>query len=138
MATHRVTRRPDAGFTLIEVMIAILLTAIAVLGMIALFRVETQAGAASRRQTEAAVLAQDKLEALRTRATPLVGEVVEIGLDANGMLPQNANPPSPPGPYTRTSKVDPAGANLKLTVTVSWDDGARTRDVIVHGLRGAL
>jgi prepilin-type N-terminal cleavage/methylation domain-containing protein len=136
MATHRVTQRPDAGFTLIEVMIAILLTAVAVLGMIALFKVESQAGATSRRETEAVVLAQDRLEVLRTRATPLVGELTEIGLDANGMLPANLSPPGPPGPYTRKSEVVVVGANLKLTVTVSWDDGSRTRDVIVHGLRG--
>jgi prepilin-type N-terminal cleavage/methylation domain-containing protein len=134
MAPHRVTRPPDAGFTLIEVMIAILLTAIAVLGMIALFKVETHAGATSRRETEAAVLAQDKLEALRTRATPIVGPgIPEVGLDANGMLVQS---PNPPGPYTRTSDVVQAGEHLRITVSVSWDDGARVRSVVVHGLRG--
>jgi Tfp pilus assembly protein PilV len=128
MAPHRVTGRPDAGFTLIEVMIAILLTVVAVLGMMALFKVETQAGASSRRETEAAVLAQDRLEALRTRAALADGtDITESGLDANGMLS---------GPFTRRSLVTAVGTNLRISVTVSWDDGSRVRDVIVHGIRG--
>ena len=36
-------RRPDAGFTMIEVMISLVITAIAVLGMMGLYKNETTA-----------------------------------------------------------------------------------------------
>ena len=51
---------------MIEVMVAILLTAIATSGIIGLYIVETRASGFSRHSTEATVLAQDQIEILRT------------------------------------------------------------------------
>src|SRR3569832_1197360 len=57
------------GFTLRDVMIAMVLTALAIMGIIALYVTETKASGFSRHTTEAAVLAQDKIEFLRTQAS---------------------------------------------------------------------
>lgn len=131
MAPNRVgPSRSDAGFTLIEVMIAILLSAICVIGMIGLFRVQTRASGFSRREVEAAVLAQDKLEDLRTKAASAAAvTVTETGLDAMGRYP------TPPGPYTRTSEITISGTLVTLKVSVQWDDGSAVRSVVVHGMR---
>lgn len=115
---------------MIEVMIAILLTAICVIGMIALFRVETRASSFSRRETEAAVLAQDKLEELRTEAAPVAASsVIETGLDARGMAG---------GMFDRQSDItlSAAGDTYDIVVTVSWDDSGTARSVVVRGQRG--
>jgi Tfp pilus assembly protein PilV len=68
-------RRSEAGFTMIEVMIAMLLTAIAMIGIIALFMTQRKASGFSRHTTEATVLAQDKLEQLRTLCVPATLEL---------------------------------------------------------------
>lgn len=119
-------RRSESGFTMIEVMIAILLTVIAVIGMMALFRVETRASAVSRRTTEAAVLAQDKIEELRTLATPTSG--ADSSIDALGQ---------PGGLFSRTWTVTPSGTNYVINVNVSWSDDGVSRTVEMNGQRGS-
>lgn len=131
MAANRVTeRKPEGGFTLIEVMIAVLLTALTVIGVLGLFRVETRASSVSRRETEAAVLAQDKLEELRTEAAPTANVT---GTDN----PKDQLSGSTTF-WTRdwSITVDPLDAAVyKLDVTVSWDDNGTPRSVTVHGRR---
>jgi type II secretion system protein I len=130
MAANRVTpRKPEGGFTLIEVMIAVLLTALTVIGVLGLFRVETRASSVSRRETEAAVLAQDKLEELRTEAAPTTNVT---GTD---------NPKDQLSGSTTfwsrswTVAVTSDAAVYSIDVTVTWDDNGTTRSVTVHGRR---
>jgi len=123
-------RRRDAGFTMIEVMIAVLLTALAVIGVIALFRVETRASGYSRHETEASVLAQDRLEELRTQAAAAT-TTTEPTLDALGQSVSG-------GMYTRVSTVaagitDPSV--LDITVVVNWDESGDAKSVTVRGRR---
>ena len=126
MAPHPVAqRRPQGGFTLIEVMVAILLTALTVIGVLGLFRVETRASAFSRRETEAAVLAQDKLEELRTGAVPTTGNTEPLD-DAWGNQI-----------FTRTWTVTPNADLTMISVEVSWDEDGYTRRVTVNGVRGS-
>ena len=141
MAANRVIeRRPQGGFTLIEVMVAILLTALTVIGVLGLFRIETRASQFSRRETEAAVLAQDKLEELRTGAAP---SGASSGSD--GKLTSNPNNPvmtdqlSGNALFTRTWQVDTTSdtAVYKITVRVAWDEDGVTRYVEVVGQRGS-
>jgi len=124
----RTQAHDESGFTLIEVMIAILLAAIAALGMMGLFRVQSKAAGFTRRETEAAELAQDKLEMLRTEAVATTTTTTtETGLDADG---------GTGGPFTRTSVQTVSGDIVKFQVTVDWDDGTAVRSVVVHGVRG--
>lgn len=123
-------KRSQAGFTMIEVMIAVLLTAIAVVGVVGLYRVQTRSAGYSRYATEASVLAADRLEQLRTIAiaVPIFPAVIEPNLDSRGQA-------TPGGMFTRSyTAVDESGF-WKLTVTVSWDDDGVTRNVTLHSLR---
>jgi type II secretion system protein I len=125
MATHRVTKRRQRGFTLIEVMVAILLTALTVIGVLGLFRVETRASQFSRRETEAAVLANDKLEELRTQTTPTTGVT---DYPADQLTGANV--------FTRSWTATVNGDMTRITVVVTWDENGITRTVTVSGLRG--
>ncbi len=70
---------------MIEVMVSMLLTAIATAGIIALYVVETRASGFSRHTTEATVLAQDQLERLRTSSVTDMGMVSEGPLNEHGL-----------------------------------------------------
>ena len=133
MAAHRVDdrneSRPQGGFTMIEVMIAILLTVIAVIGMMALFRIETRASGLSRRETEAAVLAQDKLEEVRTWSMPAVSPT---GTDANIDALGNTG-----GMFTRSWSITANGDAYNVQITVSWSDDGVSRTVVYNSQRGS-
>jgi len=97
MRTRKPRRAGQAGFTMVEVMVAVLLTAIAVIGIIALYITETRASSYSRHATEASVLAADKLETLRT-------ETLADGSysDPSPLTPQGDDPNAPVGAFTRS------------------------------------
>ena len=120
-------RRKQAGFTMIEVMVALLLSAIAVIGMIGLYRVQTRSSSYSRRSTEAVILAGDKMEQLRTHAAPMTGGPETI--DATGG--DNAS-----GPYTRRWTVNTMAARHEIVVEVDWDDDGTTRTARIVSYRG--
>ena len=124
------TKETQKGFTLIEVMVSILLASLLVIGAVALFRIETRAASFSRRETEAVILAQDKLEELRTIAQPTAagtgadaGTINEMGVVVTG------------GMYTRTWEIQVSNDVYDIAVTVAWDDGGEPREVIVRGRR---
>ena len=126
--------RDQRGFTLIEVMIAVLLCAITALGMIGLVHTQTRASSFSRHETEAAALAQDKLEKLRTQAAATSSyTTTETGIDASGYV--DASGSGSGGPYTRVSAITVNGSVIDIQVTVSWDDGRQTKSVLVHTFR---
>ena len=114
----QVTRQ--AGFTLVEVMVALLLTAIAVMGIIGLFLAETRASSFSRHNAEAAVLANDKAETLRTTKSASIASGNDAtSLDAEG----NAG-----GIFYRkwtwTQGTDTTYS--AVTVMVGWDEDSTT------------
>lgn len=131
MATDAVTeRRREAGFTMIEVLVAILLTALTVIGVLGLFRIETRASSFSRRETEAAVLAQDKLEELRTLTAP-------SGTGSGSDEP--VNPFGPQQIFQRSWTIEPNpddSSIYNIEVKVEWNDNGVPRDVVVRGQRG--
>ena len=116
-------RKHEQGFTMIEVMVSLLLTAIAVIGIIALFLAETKASSLSRHSTEASVLAVDKLEKLRTMNPPTAGSDT---VDAAG---------NPTGTFlfTREWEVADVGTYSDITVTVTWSEDGFDRSIVVLG-----
>jgi Tfp pilus assembly protein PilV len=117
--------KSERGFTMVEVMIAILLTAIAVIGIMALFVTETRASSYSRHSTEAAALAADKLEKLRTMSGPIGG--TETALDPQGAAG---------GLFDRTWTVDSTNPSYtEVVVSVSWDESGATKTITMHGRR---
>lgn len=126
---RRKKRPPQGGFTLMEVLISLVLGAIAMIGVIALYRASTNASSFSRRSTEAAVLAQDKMERLRTELPTAGSNQVEAGnLDETGKVVVGA-------PFTRTWDVTNAGQYFDITVRVGWTDEGVGKTVTVRGRR---
>ena len=121
----------QGGFTMIEVMVAILLTAIAIIGILALYMAQSRAGAYSRHTSEASVLAEDGLEALRVSGTSPPSLTTLTGVDERGKAG---------GIFTRTATVTgPVGtaptAYYDLRVVVSWDEDGVARSVVLNGRR---
>ena len=115
---------------MIEVMVSVLLTAIATSGIIGLYMVETRASGFSRHTTEASVLAQDQLELLRTsKVSPFA--LVEPNLTEFGVAG---------GIFTRTSAVvvGPGGAQTPyddIQVDVTWTEDGFGRQVTLKSRR---
>jgi prepilin-type N-terminal cleavage/methylation domain-containing protein len=105
--------RGERGFTVIEVLIALLVLLIGMAGILSLQLTSVQATAFSRHATEASVLAEDKMEELRAvpAATLVTGS---DQVDARGV-------PDAQGYYVRDWEVDP-GASLTITVKVRWNE----------------
>jgi hypothetical protein len=124
MVTAKRRRRRARGLTLIEVMIALLVTTIALLGALATVGITIRGANFSRTASEASVLAQSKLEQLVSlpqgkqggslpTGTGMAGP--EANIDANG----NAG-----GIFTRitTWSPSPDGIRRICTVEVDWPD----------------
>jgi Tfp pilus assembly protein PilV len=127
MAPHPVTRSTQSGFTLIEVMIAMTLTALAILGIIALYATETKASGFSRHSTEASVLAEDKVEKLRTIASGAIAPTIEPNIGPLGS--------STTGIFTLTYSETLNGAFYDIVVTVTWNDDGLGHTVTVDARR---
>jgi prepilin-type N-terminal cleavage/methylation domain-containing protein len=134
MVTRR--RRRSRGMTLIEVMVALLVTTIALLGALATVGITVRGASFSRNATEASVLVQAKLESLVSLpagtsggALPTPTTLTETLLDANG----NSG-----GIYTRTTTWTQTTAQRTCTVIVSWPDTVYPNDPTKnHSVTGA-
>ena len=124
----RKRRGQQGGFTVIEVLIALLVLLIGMAGMLSLQLTAMKATGFSRHATEATVLAEDRLEYLRT---------APVGTLANGADQVNAmgNVDST-GLYTRTWTVVPGADTTSITVAVGWaEQGADDYTITMSTLR---
>src|SRR5262245_29518808 len=122
----------EAGFTMVEVMVAVLLSAIAVIGIIGLYTVESRASVVSRHKTEAAELAQDKVEELRTMPAPTAaGSGTETGLDEHGNTGSGGSHIFTRS-WTVTPQGIPAGEFYLISVSVAWEQSS----IVVRAERG--
>jgi prepilin-type N-terminal cleavage/methylation domain-containing protein len=120
---ERAREKQERGFTMIELMVALTILLIGLMMLLATVVTSVRASSFSRHATEAALLAEDRLEQLRTQAVA-AGTIVESNLDEQGFTDTDR------GVYTRTSVVtakalvDGAGNALgnfwEISVTVSW------------------
>jgi prepilin-type N-terminal cleavage/methylation domain-containing protein len=117
-------RRRQGGFTMIEVMIASLLTAIAMSGIVGLYMVQMRSSGYSRHNTEATILAEDKMEALRTQTIPVSG--TETLNEPGGV----------PNLFERRWSVAPQANWIDYNVTVSWLEEGALRSITVSSRRG--
>ncbi len=103
------------GFSLIEVLIALVILSISLLGMASLMSTATKYNASGGRLTEATTFAQDKLETLRI--APWTQIVSSAAADAiTGSTGTS---------YARSWVVvpNPDDTLRAVTITVSWNDG---------------
>ena len=118
-------RDNNSGFTLMEVLAAMLILSIGLLGMAALITGIINSNKLSNRISTATVLAQDKMEEIRGKGYDGIGDI------------DNTNPYEDEDPVTGYSKFkrvtfikgvgSPVVSGLKsITVTVSWDSNAHS------------
>ena len=101
----------SSGFTLIEVMIAIFILTVGLLGAAGMAATVINGNAFSKEITTAAMLAQDKMEELRT-------------VDWNGLQDGNDTISGSQGiRYQRTWTVAPTGTMKAINLAVNWNDG---------------
>ena len=109
----------DAGFTLIEVIIGMVILTIVSLGLMSLTVGTIRGNDFSKRLTTATMLAQDKLEQVKRLGYSQVNTAV--GTEAYGTI---ANFPA----YKRETSLatHPPTTAVTVTVTVSWASDARS------------
>lgn len=118
-------RKPPKGISLIEVMLAISILAIVVLGT-AYFNFHASGQVGLGKQHRAALqLAGQKMEQLR--ADNEVGSAVTDGTTTEKVASGGAS-------YTRTTVVEDDGSCKEVTVTVSWSQMGKDRNVSLVSL----
>ncbi|MBW2367805.1 MAG: prepilin-type N-terminal cleavage/methylation domain-containing protein [Deltaproteobacteria bacterium] len=102
------------GFTLLELMIALGVFAIGILGVVAMSGGLVRHNHLAKQRTQAVALAHGKLEALRETAYADISDSLEVHLDVHGRADH--------GPFNRTVSVNTfnAPAYKEVRVTVSW------------------
>jgi prepilin-type N-terminal cleavage/methylation domain-containing protein len=117
----------EEGFTLPEVLIAIVVLTVALLGMAALTGSLVSAGALSRDRVTAATLAQSKMEELNNIAISSLADGNDTPGDFNRSWTISAFPDPPPTP--------PVNNAATVAVTVSWQWGGANRSVVLSTIR---
>jgi len=107
-------RMGEHGFTLLEVIIAVTILAVGLLGMAALQATAIRGNAFGIRNTEAVALIEDRIEDYKSTpyASIAEGTVTETGVGTFGM-------------FTRTSTIQehvPVTDTKTISVQVSWSD----------------
>ncbi len=102
------------GFTLIEVLVAMVILSVGLLGTAALITGIIRGNKVSNRITTATTLVQDKMEEIKNK------KYLNVAAEPLSII---TNYPL----YKRKVDVDPLGTNMKtVTVTVSWDSDAHS------------
>jgi prepilin-type N-terminal cleavage/methylation domain-containing protein len=114
------------GMTLIEVMIALVITTVGLLGALAMVGSLYTASAFNRNATEAMTLAETTVEQANSKTVSLSdsnSDVTETGLDAYG-----SSGTAPTNMFSRRTRWNASadGSRRVCTVDVSWTDGTGT------------
>jgi len=126
--SERKRRGQQGGFTVVEVLIALLVLLIGMAGMLSLQLTAMKATGFSRHATEATILAEDRLEFLRTApVATLVSGSDQV--DARGEVDAT-------GLFVRTWTVTPGTELTTITVAVAWQEqGADDYTITMSTLR---
>lgn len=103
-------RRKSHGFTLIEILVALVILGVSLLALAGLMVTTTRNNASAGQVTEAATLAQDKLEELRAIPWDRVVSGQDQRTGSTGIR------------FGRNWNVAANGNIKTITITVSWSD----------------
>jgi prepilin-type N-terminal cleavage/methylation domain-containing protein len=119
-------RRPEAGFTLVEVLVAVVIVGLVGAATAQSFQVTTSLLSANQRHLDAAVLAQEEIENLRTIP---YGQI------------KNAVRQSDDGKFVVTTEVlenTPDPGLKQITVTAAWNWKGEPRSYALHSVYSKL
>jgi type IV pilus assembly protein PilV len=119
--------KSQRGFTIVEVLVALSIMSLGMIGILALQKAATSASGYSRRATEAAVLAEDRLEELRTLPITSVTDGSDT-VDAAGTATDD-------GLFDRTWTLVTAGTTATITVRVAWNEADGAHAITFRTLR---
>ena len=111
--------KKQKGFSLLEVLIALVILSIALLGLAGLMVTTTKSNSYGNHMTEAATFGQDKLEELRITKRDLIVSGNDVVQGATGV------------PYRRSWTIStlpnpippPTDLQKAINLTVSWNEG---------------
>jgi Tfp pilus assembly protein PilV len=121
----RLRTRSESGFTMVEIMVSLLLTAVAVMGILAVYLAEVRASSYTRHASEAVILAQDKLEQLRT-SVAATSSGTEANVNERGVAT---------GVFTRRWTVTLASGYADIVVTLTWSEDGVAKQFVLRGKR---
>ena len=122
-------RRRDRrrGFTLVEILVALVITVLGLMAIAAMFVSNAQGTGYARRATEASVLGEDQLERLLTTpSADLTSGLDQV--DEHGVAVAS-------GGFTRVWTVSWEGDLARIAVSVTWPEGGSTREMVFRTLR---
>lgn len=122
---RRVDRR--RGFTLIEILVALVITVLGLSAIAAMFVANANGTSYARHATEASVLAEDQLELmLTTPSANLVSGYDQV--DEHGVAVAS-------GGFSRVWNVTWDGDLARISVRVTWTEGDSIREMVFRTLR---
>lgn len=139
-----ILKKKDSGFTLIEVMIALSVLLIGMLGIAAMLVTSIDANENNKRATEATYLAEQQLEIFR--GTPFQSVVdmnstdtaANTKINARGDQNQDASLPKLPCIYRRTWVITNASDTVKdIKVKVTWTYKNQQHEVVLASEKSA-
>jgi prepilin-type N-terminal cleavage/methylation domain-containing protein len=128
----RATRR-DRGFTLVELLIAMALCLVGLLGLIALQIIALRGNMLSRNFSEAIGIAQGRLETAQRTPIANLGSLVEVGSGTCTVYPSSTPPNCTNAPTTLVSPDGNTNTQVyqRCTATATNADGSTTVQVSV-------
>ncbi|MCU0976326.1 MAG: type IV pilus modification protein PilV [Steroidobacteraceae bacterium] len=142
MTSQRIARRRQAGMTLVEVLVALLVLSIGLLGIAALQTTGLRATQASGARSQAVMLSYDIIDRMRANRQDAIAGDYDTVTSEDFAADPGAAPPGMPGddliawktqlaatlPEGRGAIVRAVGNPALVTVTVEWVDRDDNRD----------
>ena len=136
---NKIIQKNQSGFTLIEIMIAMVVFSIGLLGVAAMQIAAVKGNSSSNGLTEAATIAQNKMEELMILDNYQTDPDLTNGPHVLPGTVSGATSISYNISWNITDNTPPPATTLKtISVTVNWNQGGRTRQVVLDSLKADI